>query len=86
MPAFTSKALFGWLSTNVRLVAKVSTARKPTPEEPSTSSVTELPALPSAPSEPAATTPDSTEIVRPAAPKVLAPVSSSVPAPDLIRP
>ena len=74
------------MRTNVRLVAKVSVARKPVPVVPSTLMVTVLPALPKAASELAARTPERTSSVRPTAPKVLVPESWSVPAPDLIRP
>ena len=86
LPDVTSNALFGWLRTKVRAEAKEPVARKPTSVVPSTFRRTLLPESPRAPSEFAARTPAKTSIVAVAPPKVLlALVSKSVPAPDLVR-
>ena len=86
LPDVTSKALFAWFKMNVRADEKLAVARKPMSVVPSTFRRTLLPVLPRAASELAARTPARTSIVAVAPPKVFAGfVSSSVPAPDLVR-
>ena len=74
------------LRLNVRALVTVPVARRPTPLVPFTVRVTVLATSPSEASEPKVSMPAWTLTVLPAPPKVLAPLSTRLPAPSLVRP